>query len=106
MRQGASCNTPNYYTIFYHQTFLKNLKRVLPENRDICIIVDAGFRTDFFIQVQTESWDYVGRILSTMHYTPQEENDGSKEPIFVWNKWVTFILFLYPINIPPMRKHI
>jgi hypothetical protein len=36
--------------------------------------VDAGFRTDFFIQVQTESWDYVGRILSTMHYTPQEEN--------------------------------
>jgi hypothetical protein len=58
-----------------HQTFLRNLKRVLPENRDICIIVDAGFRTDFFIQVQTESWDYVGRILSTMHYTPREEDD-------------------------------
>ena len=31
-----------------HQTFLKNLKGVLPDNRDICIIVDAGFRTDFF----------------------------------------------------------
>jgi len=58
-----------------HQTFLRNLKRVLPENRDICIIVDAGFRTDFFTQVQTKSWDYVGRILSTMHYTPREEDD-------------------------------
>ncbi|WP_367608243.1 IS4 family transposase [Legionella sp. W05-934-2] len=58
-----------------HQTFLRNLKRVLPENRDICIIVDAGFRTDFFIQVETENWDYVGRILSTMHYTLREEDD-------------------------------
>ena len=58
-----------------HQTFLRNLKRVLPDDRDICIIVDAGFRTDFFIQVQAESWDYVGRILSTMHYTPQEEDN-------------------------------
>lgn len=58
-----------------HQTFLKNLKRVLPENRDICIIVDAGFRTDFFIQVQTARWDYVGRILSTMHYSPQEKTN-------------------------------
>ena len=47
----------------------------MPDNRDICIIVDAGFRTDFFIQVQTESWDYVGRILSTMHYTPQGKED-------------------------------
>jgi hypothetical protein len=58
-----------------HQTFLRNLKLVLPENRDICIIVDAGFRTDFFIQVQTKSWEYVGRILSTMHYTAREEDD-------------------------------
>lgn len=58
-----------------HQTFLRNLKLVLPENRDICIIVDAGFRTDFFIQVQTENWGYVGRILSTMHYTPREKDD-------------------------------
>jgi hypothetical protein len=58
-----------------HQHFLNNLKRVLPEGREICIMVDAGFRTDFFIQVQTEDWDYVGRILSTMHYTPQDKED-------------------------------
>jgi hypothetical protein len=58
-----------------HQHFLKNLKRVLPSDCEICIMVDAGFRTDFFIQVQTEHWDYVGRILSTMHYTPRNKED-------------------------------
>jgi hypothetical protein len=58
-----------------HQRFLKNLKSVLPQEREICIMVDAGFRTDFFIQVQTEHWDYVGRILSTMHYTPRDKDD-------------------------------
>ena len=58
-----------------HQHFLKNLKRVLPAGLEICIMVDAGFRTDFFIQVQTENWDYVGRILSTMHYTLRDKED-------------------------------
>jgi hypothetical protein len=58
-----------------HQKFLKNLKRALPSERKICIMVDAGFRTDFFIQVQTEHWDYVGRILSTMHYTLRDKED-------------------------------
>lgn len=58
-----------------HQRFLKNLKSILPEDREICIMVDAGFRTDFFIQVQTQSWDYVGRILSTMHYTLRDKDD-------------------------------
>lgn len=53
-----------------HQTFLSNLRRVLPKGRDICLIVDAGFRTDFFTQVQTNNWDYLARVLSNMHYTP------------------------------------
>lgn len=58
-----------------HEVFLRNLKQVLPVDREICILVDAGFRTDFYIQVQTENWDYVGRILSNMHYTPCEGNN-------------------------------
>ncbi len=57
-----------------HGIFLQNLKRVLPEDREICIIADAGFKTDFFVQVQTTNWDYVARVLSNMHYTPREEN--------------------------------
>jgi hypothetical protein len=58
-----------------HQSFLKNLKLVLPPDRELCLIVDAGFKTDFFIQVEAENWDYVGRILSNMHYTPLAEDD-------------------------------
>lgn len=57
-----------------HQLFLNNLKRVLPEDREICIIVDAGFKTDFFIQVQTSNWDYIARVLSNMHYRPRGDN--------------------------------
>lgn len=56
-----------------HASFLKTLKAVLPEELDVCIVVDAGFKTDFFIQVETENWDYVGRVLSNMHYTLKEE---------------------------------
>ena len=37
-----------------HALFLKNLKGVLPKDRDV-IIADAGFRTDFFVQVQANS---------------------------------------------------
>lgn len=55
-----------------HQTFLRNLKWVLPENRDICIIVDAGFRTDFFIQVENGKlglcWTY---SFNHVLYTPR-----------------------------------
>jgi hypothetical protein len=58
-----------------HESFLRNLKRVLPVDREICLLVDAGFRTDFYVQVQTKNWDYVGRILSNMHYTPYEEDN-------------------------------
>ena len=56
-----------------HQKFLSNLKRVLPKGIDICLIVDAGFKTDFFIQVQTSNWDYLARVLSNMHYTPHDQ---------------------------------
>lgn len=58
-----------------HEVFLRNLKRTLPVDREVCILVDAGFRTDFYIQVQTGNWDYVGRILSNMHYSQREENN-------------------------------
>jgi hypothetical protein len=57
-----------------HASFLRSLKVVLPKDCQICILVDAGFRTDFFMQVETENWDYVGRVLSTMHYTLSVED--------------------------------
>ena len=64
-----------------HQQFLRNLKEVLPEKCDVCLIVDAGFKTDFFVQVETANWDYVGRILGNMHYTPLEEEQWQPCPM-------------------------
>lgn len=40
-----------------HASFLKNLKELLPKDREVIIVVDAGFRTDFFAQVQTNDWN-------------------------------------------------
>jgi len=56
-----------------HTAFLRRLKLALPTGREVCIISDAGFRTDFFVHVTLEDWDYLGRILSNMHYTLQAE---------------------------------
>lgn len=51
-----------------HASFLKNLKELLPKDREVIIVIDAGFRTDFFAQVQTNDWDFLGRVLSNMKY--------------------------------------
>lgn len=58
-----------------HRRFLNQLKMVLPSDREICIISDAGFKTDFFVQVTLENWDYLGRVLSNMHYTLQAKEN-------------------------------
>lgn len=58
-----------------HQLFLKNLKLVLPEKCEVSIMADAGFRTDFFVQVEAENWDYVARILSNMQYNANENEE-------------------------------
>lgn len=63
-----------------HLTFLNNLKLALPQDREICIVVDAGFRTDFFIQVQTNDWSYVARILSNMKYLPKDSSEWQEFP--------------------------
>jgi transposase len=63
-----------------HQGFLSRLKSVLPKDVEVCIIVDAGFRTDFFVQVQSNDWDYIGRVLSNMHYTLAGKEDWQPCP--------------------------
>jgi hypothetical protein len=42
--------------------FLCNLRRVLPENCRPIIITDGGFHNDWFKQVLSLGWDYIGRI--------------------------------------------
>ncbi len=55
--------------------FLKNLKARLPSGLKVCVITDAGFHVDFFKQVIDLGWDYVGRLLTNMHYTLEGESN-------------------------------
>lgn len=47
-----------------HQTFLDNLKKMLPATCKPIIVTDAGFSTPWFVQVQNLGWDWVGRVRS------------------------------------------
>lgn len=42
--------------------FLKELKEILPPGCKPIIITDAGFHNDWFKEVLTYEWDYIGRI--------------------------------------------
>lgn len=57
-----------------HETFLKNLSEVLPENCKPIIVTDAGFGIPWFKQVLALGWDFVGRVINKSCYT----TDGKK----------------------------
>ena len=63
-----------------HALFLTNLKLTLPKDREVVIIADAGFRTDFFMQVQTNDWDFLARVLSNMKYTMGDDEQWHRCP--------------------------
>lgn len=42
--------------------FLKNLQRLLPNDKPVVIITDAGFRSTWFQYVTSFGWNYVGRV--------------------------------------------
>ena len=43
-------------------SFLDGLKRILPPNRRVVIVTDAGFRQPFFKAVRERGWHFVGRL--------------------------------------------
>lgn len=45
-----------------HNSFLRKLKQILPKECKPIIVTDAGFCTPWFKQVQSLSWDFVGRV--------------------------------------------
>src|SRR5215204_5176739 len=51
-----------------HDKFLENLKRVLPENIQIVIVTDSGFKVPWFRKVNALGWDYVGRMRGGICY--------------------------------------
>lgn len=51
-----------------HNTFLLNLKTILPEGKRVIIITDAGFKTPWFTQVCQLGWYFIGRVSGTINY--------------------------------------
>ena len=50
-----------------HQTFLEQLKCLLPADCKPVVITDAGFRTTWFKQIEALGWNWVGRIRNRHH---------------------------------------
>jgi hypothetical protein len=49
------------------RTFLRELRKLLPESARPIMVTDAGFRSDWFRAVKKLGWDYVGRVRSNTH---------------------------------------
>lgn len=57
-----------------HQQFLTNLSKIIPPNKKVILITDAGFRTSWFSLVEQAGWFYVGRVSGIIHYKLDGEN--------------------------------
>jgi hypothetical protein len=51
-----------------HNTFLINLKAMIPAGKRVVIITDAGFKTPWFTQVSQLGWYFIGRVSGTINY--------------------------------------
>ncbi len=51
-----------------HQQFLIHLKEILPKEKRVIIITDAGFKTSWFNRVNELGWYFVGRVSSPVNY--------------------------------------
>ena len=54
--------------------FLQQLKKILGNDIKAIIISDAGFKTDFFEQVNSCGFEHLGRVLSNMKYRHEGSN--------------------------------
>ena len=55
-----------------HQTFLKRLSTIIPKSCQVLIITDAGFRTDWFLLVLAQGWDFEGRVRGNLQYADMQ----------------------------------
>jgi hypothetical protein len=56
------------------RAFLKKLQRIVPAGCRPVIVTDAGFHTPWFKAVQSNGWDYVGRVRGNVHYSTDGES--------------------------------
>jgi hypothetical protein len=50
-----------------HREFLKRLKEILPCDKKVTIVRDAGFKTSWFHSVALQGWYYIGRVRGLIH---------------------------------------
>jgi hypothetical protein len=50
-----------------HAQFLKRLKDIIPINKKVTLVTDAGFKTPWFHSVSQQGWFYVGRVRGLIH---------------------------------------
>jgi len=58
-----------------HRHFIKALRELLPKDCQPIIVTDAGFRCPWFKLIETQGWDFVGRVrnMTQCRETPQKQ---------------------------------
>lgn len=56
--------------------FLSSLQEILPPNLHVTLVTDAGFKTNWFMEVKRRGWDFVGRVRGRVCY--QKDNKWEK----------------------------
>lgn len=68
-----------------HRAFMNKLKRMLPDKCKPIIVTDAGFRTPWFILIESLGWDWVGR-LRNRHLLRANTNEAWFDAKKLYNK--------------------
>ena len=84
-----------------HKQFLYKLKSILPSDIEVTVISDAGFKTDFFMQVQEMGWYFTGRIRGNMQYL---ENDFFKKAVDLYEKATNTPVFVGSVLLSKENK--
>lgn len=50
-----------------HEQFLKRLKEIIPTDKKVTLVTDAGFKTSWFHSVSQQGWFYIGRVRGLIH---------------------------------------
>lgn len=69
---------------YIHKMFLKRLKTLLPDIREVIIVTDAGFKTDWFKQVLDLGWHFNGRVRGNIYYS--KEGQPWKKVVSLYKK--------------------
>lgn len=56
-------------------TFLENLSRCLPSNREVLVIMDAGFAEDWFEAISAKKWYWLARARGKKYIKLSDEHD-------------------------------